>query len=312
MAYFRSMAMHFRVLMVITCLTLCVGCKKPYAETSPVSAPGSKYLDAFNWVQYGNMPLVISVPHGGTVAPDSIADRTCAGITTALDTYTIELARAIDSVFQRDYGIKPYLITTDLRRVKLDQNREWGEATCSTNTKTYLWNNFHNAIDTCIQKAIAVYSNCLYIDLHGHGHSIQRLELGYLVNTNGLQNVLGVNASNTSIGNLLAISSTSFTNLLTGTNAFGTLMAAKGFPSVPSATDPAPQTGDLFFDGGYNTSRYTNRATYPKVFGWQIESNYDGVRNTSANRGLFAKAFAQSIIQFFSTHTSIDTKGFGR
>jgi hypothetical protein len=306
------MAILFRVLLVITGLTLWVGCKKNYTEIGPVSTPSSRYLDAFNWVQYGNMPLVISVPHGGTVIPDSIADRTCAGITTAVDIFTIELAKAIDSVFQKDYGIKPYLVTTDLRRIKLDQNREWVEATCSTNAKTYLWNNFHNAIDTCIQKAVAVYANCLYIDLHGHGHSTQRLELGYLINTNGLQNVAGVNASNTSIGNLLAISSTSFANLLTGSTAFGTLMAANGFPSVPSATDPSPQTGDLFFDGGYNTSRYTNRVTYPKVFGWQIESNYDKVRDTRTNRGLFAKAFAQSIMQFFSNNTSMDTKGFGR
>jgi hypothetical protein len=294
--------------------SLNIGCKKNTAAgTMPVKdIVTKKKLDSYTEVQYGNMPLIISVPHGGTDDPASIPDRTCPGITTAIDLRTIEMANAIDSVCKVDYGFQPYLVISYLKRTKLDQNRDLPEATCSNTAITGIWNNYHLSIDSFVTKITAKYPLALFIDLHGHGHTKQRLELGYLLSGSELRNPGSIVPSSASLYNLMQQNtSLQINQLLTGPNAFGTLMENRTIPSVPSQQDPAPLVTDLYFDGGYNTQRYCSGA-YPKVFGWQIESNYTGVRDNQVSRINFAKAFLQSIMQFYSTNTSMQPASFGK
>jgi hypothetical protein len=263
-----------------------------------------QWIDDFTWVQYGNMPLVISVPHGGTIAPDSIATRSCPGITTVTDSYTIELAKAIDSVFMADYGMHPSLVITHLKRSKLDQNRPLPEANCNNEKMVAIWNRFHQSIDTALQMALQKSPQCLYIDLHGHGHANQRLELGYLLTDDELRNPATIIPSKTSIASLIASTKNTAEDLLTGKNAFGSIIASKGFAAIPSIQDKAPLANELYFDGGYNTKRYTSTSTYPNVFGWQIESNKD-VRFTAAKRSAFAKALAAAIMEYYKMNTPL-------
>lgn len=271
-----------------------------------------KKLDLYTEVQYGNMPLVISVPHGGVENSSSIADRTCPNITTVTDSKTIELANAIDSICKADYGFQPYLVINYLKRTKLDQNREIVESTCSNPAVESIWKNYHFSIDTCIVKITNKYPQALFIDIHGHGHTKQRLEIGYLVNGNALRNPSSILPSSTSYYNMLQLNQFLSSNqFLTTQNAFGTLMANRNFPSVPSAQDPAPLVTDEYFDGGYNTQTYTS-ALYPKVYGWQIETNFTGVRDTETSRVNFAKAFLQSMIDFYRLNTSMKPTEFGK
>ena len=90
-------------------MALLVNCKpdKPFIEP-PKDIVTKKKLDFYTEVQYGNMPLIISVPHGGTDDPSSISDRTCPNITTVTDSRTIELANAIEQItYQYGNGIVP-------------------------------------------------------------------------------------------------------------------------------------------------------------------------------------------------------------
>ena len=269
-------------------------------------------VDAYTEVQYGNMPLLISVPHGGATAPASIPDRVCAGITTVTDNNTIELLTVIDSVCKADYGLQPYFVLTYLKRTKLDQNRDYPEATCSNAALYSYWATYHESIDTCINKIMSKYSQCLFIDLHGHGHTKQQLELGYLIDANSLRNPASIIPSATSLYHLLQQNNgLPIAQLLTGPNAFGTTMATNGFPSVPSQQTTAPGISDPFFDGGYNTQRFTG-ASYPNTFGWQIESNYTGVRDNKNSWIAFAKAFLQSVMQYYTSNTSLQPASFGK
>ena len=287
-------------------------CKKTPETATIKTIPEKKMVDAYTEVQYGNMPLLISVPHGGTVSPASIPDRTCAGITTVTDNNTIELLMAIDSVCKADYGLQPYYVLTYLKRIKLDQNRDYPEATCSNTALYNYWSAYHESLDTCIRKIISKYPQCLFIDLHGHGHTKQQLELGYLVDANGLQNPATIVPSTTSLYHLLQQNSNlTLSQMLIGTNAFGTMIAINGFPSVPSQQTPAPAIGDPFFAGGYNTQRFTG-STYPNAFGWQIESNYTGVRDNKNSWIAFAKAFLRSVMQYYTSNTGMQPAGFGK
>jgi hypothetical protein len=298
------------ILLCLLAFLVTSSCKKQLSTITPQKGKAEiVWLDAFTWRQKGTMPLVITVPHGGMVSPDSIPDRACTGITTATDLYTIEMAKAIDSVALADYGVRPYLVVTNLKRIKLDQNRELAEATCNNAAVSGYWTRFHNSTDTSIKAVLSHYPQCLYIDLHAHGHTIQQLELGYLVSKTQLQNLSAVQPTSTSLSNLfIANPQATVQGLLTGSNAFGTLMGAQGYPSVPSEAFPAPNAADPYFDGGYNTKRYT---VATNCFGWQIESNYTGVRENAKQRALFAKAFLKSLMQFYKTWTKLDPNSFG-
>jgi hypothetical protein len=282
-----------------------IGCR-------PKIVPVKISVDVFTEMQLGNMPLIISAPHGGSIAPDSIPDRNCLNAINTTDLNTIELLFAIDSVSKKDFGIQPYFVVTHLKRIKLDQNRDFPEASCNNNQVFPFWKNYHESIDTLIKLIVAKYKQCLFIDLHGHGHTKQRLELGYLVNGNALRNPSTIIPSQTSMFHLLQQNnSITVQQLLTGPNAFGTLIAAKNFPAVPAAQIPAPTVVDDYLDGGFNTERFTG-AAYPKVFGWQVECNNTGVRDNKTNRAIFAKAFMQSIMQFFTANTLLKPSTFGK
>jgi N-formylglutamate amidohydrolase len=299
--------------LLILIALVAAACKpnKPVKE-SPKDIVYKKKLDAYTEVQYGNMPLIISVPHGGTDNPTTLPDRNCPNITTVTDNGTIEMVAAIDSVCRAEYNVQPYLVISYLKRTKLDLNREITEATCGNSAVAGIYNNYHYSIDSFIAKLLLKYPQVLFIDLHGHGHTKQRIELGYLVSASQLRNPAAIAPSSTSYYNMLLqnpfLNSNQF---LTAANAFGTLLAEKNIPTVPSAQDPAPLTDDPYFDGGYNTKKYT-AAAYPKVYGWQLEANYTGVRDNKTNRIKFAKAFLQSVMEFYSRNTSMQPAGFGK
>lgn len=252
-----------------------------------------------NWTEVlvGDMPLVISVPHGGNVRPDGIPDRTCPDITTVRDLNTIELALAISDEFKETYGKRPYVIINHLSRVKIDQNREIENATCGNPLMMQAWHDYHNYTDSAVSTAVARHGYAIFIDLHGHGHQKQRLEIGYTLSGQELTQLYGglnkdILGAKSSISNLLRMKPTlRFEDMISGDQAFGSLMAEGGFASIPSRTEPYPYDGDPYFDGGYNTRFYTS-STYPHVFGWQIECNNQGVRDSGDNRARFAKVFA--------------------
>lgn len=275
------------------------------SESTSAWKYGDIYLDNEKWTEciVGNMPLIISVPHGGQLTPAAVPDRSCAGITTVTDGSTIELAKEISKALKSQYNVEPYIVICHLKRTKIDQNREIEEATCGNKEVEAPWHRFHHYIDTALANAVKQYGAAIYIDLHGHGHDKQRLELGYSLSANELNNVFYDQPNVTTLWRKSTLQNSpaikdaaGFREYITGEKSFGARIEAKGFNAVPSLNDPFPQPGDNFFNGGYNSRRYTS-ATYPKVFGWQIESNFTGVRS-AAGRPLFAKAFAGVIIEY--------------
>src|SRR5690606_11377531 len=141
------------------------------------------------------------------------------------------------------------------------------------------WHYFHSSIDSALADAVQAFGSAVYIDLHGHGHANQRLELGYSLTKENLQDVYkGRNvealAKSSSMQNYLKKhTSITFKDILFGKTAFGTLIYKQGVSATPASQDPHPVGDEAFFSGGYNTRRYTSK-DYPCVYGWQIESNY--------------------------------------
>lgn len=271
--------------------------------------PGTSYFSNNDYIEYiaGNLPLIIAVPHGGGLEPNSIPDRNCTGCVTVRDSYTEELGREIQAAIHAQTGCYPHIIINRLRRTKLDANRALGEAANGNAEAEEAWNAFHAFIDSAEQMVMADFSKGIFFDLHGHGHDIQRLELGYLLSRSELQmsdaQLDGNNFVNeSSIKNLVStnVNTLSHSELLRGTQSFGEITSLKNYPAVPSKQDPAPNNGESYFTGGYNTDRYGSHKG-GSIDAIQIECNQD-VRFVEADRKVFADSLAISMLDFIETH----------
>jgi hypothetical protein len=266
--------------------------------------PGTSYYGSNSYIEYiaGNLPVIFAAPHGGSLTPSSIPDRTasnCGGsATTVTDTNTQELARAIRTAFYNRTGKYPHVIINRLHRRKLDANRDLLEAACGNAAAATAWHDFHDFIGVAKNRVLTDYGRGWFTDVHGHGHEIQRLELGYRLSGSELRlSDATLDGSTTyenksSFRTFSQLSPLSFSAVLRGTTALGTLFATSGYPSVPSAQDPAPASGEPYFNGGYNTDVHGCNSG-GNICGVQIEHHYTGVRDNADNRAAYAAALAE-------------------
>ena len=264
---------------------------------------GETYFGTNNHIEYkaGNLPLVISAPHGGALEPAEIPDRDCAGCVYVTDSNTEALVRDIYNAVFELFSCYPHVIINRLSRRKLDANRALTEAADGNEAAEQAWKEFHQFIETARDSVVGLYGKGLYLDLHGHGHDIQRLELGYRISGSKLRRS-DTDLDKTDIVNESSIkhlvsnnlSGLSHSDLLRGANSFGELYEIEKYPAVPSDTDPFPFSGESYFSGGYNTERYgsDDGGTVDAI---QIECNMDGVRDTDTNRKAFATSTAKVI-----------------
>ena len=169
-----------------------------------------------------------------------------------MDANTMELAYQIDTAIRQVFGCYPHIIVNRLHRIKLDANREIVEAANGSPDAETAWREWHQYIQAAKDSSVKRYGRGLLIDLHGHGHTIQRLEIGYLLDDPQLRlsdSVLSTPQyrDQLSIKNLVLnnLNNYNAAQLLRGTFALGTLLASNNFPSVPSQQDVAPLVGDL-------------------------------------------------------------------
>lgn len=312
-----------RVVALLAALGACGGespSGAPGVPTPPVVPPagpvgpllaGQSYTDAGGFVEFipGDAPLIIVAPHGGTQSPSELPDRSCSGCVTVNDLNTQELARAIVDTFRVRTGVRPALLINRLHRRKFDGNRALAEATDGTAALANTWTWWHAAIDSAKANVVRRTSRGLLIDLHGHGHAIARLELGYLLNGTDLRAgdaALVANAAmgRTSVARLSGDTPSSADRgvpVLRGPRSLGAFMTARGYPAVPSPADPAPLAGQEYFEGGYNTERHgsLNGGALDAI---QIECHLPGVRDSAAARAAFASALVTALLQYLDVH----------
>jgi hypothetical protein len=282
--------------------------------TTPIAAqpyvPGQTYLSANGHIEYrcGELPLIVAAPHGGLLAPADMPDRTCNDAVWVNDANTQELARSIDSVFQVTHGCRPHLIINHLHRRKMDGNRNLADAACGDPQAIAAWTAFHGYLTAAREQVTATHGRGLFVDLHGHGHQVQRLELGYLLYEDELA------WSDAALNSTQAINWSSLrhlannneqgldhADLLRGPQALGTRLAERGYPSVPSQQDPFPQPGQPYFSGGYNTVEHSSYLG-GTIDGVQVECNFAGVRDTGTNRTRFADSLRVALEEYLTAH----------
>ena len=102
----------------------------------------------------GELPLVLSAPHGGTMKPQYIPDTSPATHTNRKsDLYTAELAQQLaDCIAGYCGGKRPFLVINKLHRIKMDANRDITIGVESTYAKAvYEW--YHAQLQSCCEEA---------------------------------------------------------------------------------------------------------------------------------------------------------------
>ncbi|KAM8952800.1 uncharacterized protein RCH25_043521 [Pelodytes ibericus] len=276
----------------------------------------SKYTE----YQVGNMSLILTVPHGGSLTPSSIPARdagcydkvskTCfyahscppgtvkdtasCKVSTVKDLYTLEMALALaKEICRLSAGYCPHVVINNLSRSRLDANRDKEEAAFRVPQAEQAWDEFHNFIGL----AKSHMGGGLLIDIHGHGHPEQWIELGYLISKANLDSGK-FTAADTSIHALSKQSpSIPFEALLRGSGSFGRFIEEQNakYVCVPSPTYPGSSGGN-YFSGGYITSAHGSKlsgdvdAIQMELPRWIRESN---------ERPSFAAALAKAIFNFY-------------
>ena len=271
---------------------------------------GSTYYGREGYIEYhpGDIPIILSAPHGGRLVPDEIPDRTYG--TTVTDDNTYELTKVIMDTMKVRFQGTPHVILCRLKRTKIDANRDSVEAAQGNRYALRAWQEYHHYINVAKNKIETSGRSGLFFDMHGHGANPDgfydlRTWLGYLVPGDILDqddNILNTqeNANKTSIRALIDTSRFDFIQVLRGKNSFGALLDSLSFKSVPSINDPGPN-GSRYFSGGYNTARHGSRGG-GMISAIQIEAPKPGIRQNVSTWSQFAQSFTIAVDEYFYRH----------
>jgi hypothetical protein len=261
------------------------------------------------YIEYipGNCPIVLSAPHGGYNKTDEINDRTRSALNQ--DLQTLELTLDLQKEFYNATGRYPYVIINRLHRTELDPNREYEVATQGDSIAAIAYNEFHSFIDGAEKDVFEKWGTGFYIDIHAHPYKDRKIELGYLLEADllffsddELNDDLFIEKS--SIKNFIKKSKYTFADVIRGKVSLGAMLEKHGYPSMPSPCKPEPKD-QYFFSGGYNTAVHAAKLEY-NFNGLQIETYWEGLRDTPENINKFSKVFVEVLIDYLKLHYGMD------
>jgi hypothetical protein len=262
-------------------------------------AAGESRFACSGRVEYvvGNLPLILSAPHGGRLKPAEVPSRTNG--TLFADTNTDKLAREIARAVRERTGGHAHRILCHLHRVKVDCNRELAAAAEGHPEAEAVWQAFHGFIGEARDAIAESGGPGLYIDVHGHAHPEPRLELGYMLRKKELElegEALEALRDKAGIRDIVCRTGLPFAEWLRGDRSLGALVQKRGYRATPSPQDPA-SAGEPYLNGGYNVRRYAAGS----ISGIQIEFPGPGVRDTAEHRRTFANAFAEALVEYMAS-----------
>lgn len=167
----------------------------------------------------------------------------------------------------------------------------------------------HFKIDFVLSESQRFANGGLIIDLHGHSHGEDWIELGYCLNRNDLnRKTLCPHQNPTSLDSLIARSHLDIEEIIRGEDfSLGGLLESRfGLKCVPSPRHPHPLNSN-YYSGGYITEMHGSRSNPDYPFSAiQIEVPVS-LRADEPTLDLFAKKLAICLFEFYFRH-SFDVK----
>ena len=285
----------------------------PDAGSGPCTGPtpatwkyktGEATFGRNNYIEFipGDMPVVVSSPHGGYLKPAEIKDRTYGVLGS--DSNSQEYTREVAHYLLKLTGRRPHVIINRLYRKKLDANREIKEACQGDKWSEQAWAEYHKYINDARAWVTSRCGKGHYLDFHTNAHAAKWVELGQMLSAtdlnrgdSALNDVAFVNKS--SLRALAKLPGRALADIVRGPKSLGALLMSRGYKAVPSPKYPHP-AGQGFFYGGYNTYTHGSR-TSGTIDGTQVETYWDMI-NSLSERDDYSFKLALSIRDFVEHH----------
>jgi N-formylglutamate amidohydrolase/glutamine amidotransferase-like uncharacterized protein len=231
--------------------------------------------------QQGELPIIISAPHGGELDIPGAKSRSGEGLekkpggfVTARDTGTSEIARLLADAVQKTFGKQPYIVVNLAHRKYMDPNRPAAEAYEELAAQK-VYEQYHTFLDKACREVREKFHTGILVDLHGQGSRRNTV-------FRGTQNGLTVALLKQRFGE----------KAHTGDQSFFGLLRARGFTVFPDPLDGKEQAG---FTGGFIVRNYGSHDKYG-IDAMQLE--FGGLYRTVSNRQSTAEVVNSAIAAY--------------
>lgn len=172
-------------LLVLPLLAWTVACKSVVPAGPGTSQPALvAQVDSLVRIQKGDLPIIISAPHGGRKDIPGSTPRTGEGqvkggkgFSAAWDAGTEELAFELAAEIFRVTGKKPYVVVGSFKRNFLDCNR--GPAIAYSDAAAQaVYEVYHGSLRDHCKEVVARFGSGLVVDLHRQGTSAHTVYRG--------------------------------------------------------------------------------------------------------------------------------------
>lgn len=225
----------------------------------------------------GNLPILITAPHGGLEGVPDVPLRSRG--TTLTDAYTIELAEALAGHMANSLGAQPYIVAARFSRKYIDANRAEADAFDSPQAKS-AYDAYHGHIRHYIAQLRERFPHgALLLDIHGQSEDPGVVHRGTrngatvtaLIRKHGPEALIGP-------GSILGV------------------VQSKGYKVFPPNTPIGNPQEDRRYSGGYSVHAYGSRSP-DGVDAIQIEVGRD-LRTDSG----FIAALGEGVTAFYKTY----------
>ena len=314
--------MELRTKIILLFLFLFIGCGESGRATQSVLptpevtyTPGDIITDSQGYISYrvGNMPIIITVPHDGTIAPSTFPNRTGS---SARAENTRKVAEQFAYFFNANSnGLYPHIIYNNISRSKLDPDLNQMDGAQGNSYANLSYGTYHSFLQTAIDSVEAYFDAGILLNLVEHNHSNQKVELGYLLSASDLDLTnlqLNSYSAQSSVSQIADISTSSFAEVIRGYNSLGTLIVGRSYTSndvaysfeaVPTLDNPTIGSTD-YSSGGYTIAQYGS-SNGGKINGIDVATPFAGFRdNANAYRAL-AVILEESVKIFYQENLGV-------
>jgi len=136
----------------------------------------AKYLT----IVRGDLPIVLSAPHGGRMPVPGVAIRKGEGVeqfVTVRDDNTAEVTLALAATIEKAFGAKPHVVIAHFERKFVDVNRPASGA-YEAKEVAPLYDAYHAALDAACKQVKADWGRGLLLDIHGQAAEVDGIFRG--------------------------------------------------------------------------------------------------------------------------------------
>ncbi len=121
------------------------------------------------FVEPGDLPIILTAPHGGSEAIPGVSPRQGAGVALfrpQADAFTAQLTEKLADAIEANVGKRPYVVIAQFHRKYLDANRRARDAFESPQAET-VYAAYHQAITDARDDIVRRWGRGTLIDIHG-------------------------------------------------------------------------------------------------------------------------------------------------